>query len=167
MQVSVSGFLSWRHHVPGPRPVTTGSTPSPFGLSMPTVPNCQAWLASAPEDCGGSYSRGNHSGHGAPSRSDGAAAERRWADTMGEAHPPTVSERQRRNRAATKAAGTGPEGRRGGAPEQLPPSGGGRIQWAKPIRPRFRSGSDENELRQRQRGQARRAAGAVPLRSCG
>ena len=56
---------------------------------------------------------------GAPSRSEGAAAERRGADMMGEAHPPTVSER---NRAATKAAGTGPKGRRGGAPEQKEPS---------------------------------------------
>jgi hypothetical protein len=47
----------------------------------------------------------------------GAAAEQRWADIMGVAHPPTVSERQRRNRAATKAVGAGPQGRGGEAPE--------------------------------------------------
>jgi len=37
-----------------------------------------------------------------------------------------------------------------------PPSSGGRIQWAKPIRPRSRSGSDETELRHRPWGQARK-----------
>jgi len=31
-------------------------------------------------------------GPGAPSHSDGAAAEQRWAEIMGEAHPPTVAE---------------------------------------------------------------------------
>jgi hypothetical protein len=46
-----------------------------------------------------------------------AAAEQRWADTMGEAHPPTVLERLRQNRAATKAVGAGPQGRGGEAPE--------------------------------------------------
>jgi hypothetical protein len=55
---------------------------------------------------------------GAPSRTDGAAAERRWANIMGEAHSPTVSER---NRAATKAVGAGPHGRGGEAPELLRP----------------------------------------------
>jgi hypothetical protein len=37
-------------------------------------------------------------------------------DMMGEAHPPTVSAR---NRAATQAAGTGPKGRNGRAPKLL------------------------------------------------
>ena len=60
--------------------------------------------------------RDNNPGSGAPSRSDGAAAERRWADTMGEAHPPTVLERERQNRAATKAVGAGPPGPRGRSP---------------------------------------------------
>ncbi len=37
---------------------------------------------------------------------------------MGEAHPPTVPEQQRRDRAATKAEGAGPQGRGGEAPKQ-------------------------------------------------
>jgi prepilin-type N-terminal cleavage/methylation domain-containing protein len=40
-----------------------------------------------------------------------------------------------------------------------PPSSGGRIEWAQPIRPRFRSGSDEIEPRQRPWGQARQGRG--------
>jgi len=74
--------------------------------------------------------------HGAPPRSGGAAAKQRWADIMGVAHPPTVSERQRRNRAATKAVGAGPQGRGGEAPELLPL---GMI-------PRVRSGTGQGIL---------------------
>jgi hypothetical protein len=39
------------------------------------------------------------------------------------------------------------------------PSGGGRIKWAKPIRPRFWSASDKTELRQKPWGQARQGRG--------
>jgi hypothetical protein len=39
------------------------------------------------------------------------------------------------------------------------PSSGGRIQWAKPIRPRYWSPSDKTELRQKPWGQARQGRG--------
>jgi len=47
-------------------------------------------------------------GAGATSDCSSRTGTRRWADSMGEAHPPTGSERMRRNRAATKAGGAKP-----------------------------------------------------------
>ena len=49
-----------------------------------------------------------------PSRSDGTAAEQRWADTMGEAHPPTIP--------SAKLAESSCDNGRGA--EQVPPLGG-------------------------------------------
>ncbi len=58
----------------------------------------------------------HRSGQGAPSHSDGAGAERRWADTMGEAHPPTIPPAQTAESSCDKASGVGRNGRRGEAP---------------------------------------------------
>ncbi len=48
-----------------------------------------------------------------------SAAKQWWTDMMGAAHPSTIPEPSRRDRAATKAVGAGPKGRGGEAPELI------------------------------------------------